>query len=129
MPEAPTPKTDETKPYSYFVSQVAANGCESERAEIIITIKAAPAKPTTKRFIPYCKDDPNATALSAAGASGATIKWYDEKGSVISPPLTPTTKISWDVFYTVTQTVNVCESDTAKIKHVVLSAACCRPDQ
>jgi hypothetical protein len=116
LPGAPTPKTDATTPQSYFVSQVAPNGCESQRTEIVITVKTAPSKPTTDRFVAYCKDATTAKALSA---NGTALKWYNDKKQSIPADPKPSTATVGDVFYAVSQTVNGCESDTARIKVTV----------
>ncbi|WP_298348952.1 CotH kinase family protein [Runella sp.] len=107
----PTPATSLAGLSSYFVSQTL-NGCESDRAKIDVTIKSKPTAPSVNN-IEYCQSQ---TALSLT-ASGTNLQWYTVlnggAGSNIAP--TPSTTNATTLSHFVTQTVNGCESNRAKI--------------
>ena len=108
---APTPTTTAAGMQEYWVTQTV-NSCESDRAKIVVTIIAAPAAPTISNLT-YC----TGASASALTATGSNLLWYAAPmggtGSTTAP--TPTTTAAGMQEYWVTQTVNSCESDRAKI--------------
>lgn len=62
---SPAPPTSNAGSYNYYVSQVNARGCESDRAKIIVTVHPLPAKPVITW---------NGTQLSTT-AGYATYQW------------------------------------------------------
>ncbi|CAG4988166.1 hypothetical protein DYBT9275_00019 [Dyadobacter sp. CECT 9275] len=123
---APTPTTTAAGTQKYYVSQTVA-GCESTRAEIVVTINACtPPAPPTVAPVSYTVGDTPA-ALTATGVMGSTLKWYDAAtaGNLLSGAPTPTTTAAGTQKYYVSQTVASCESTRAEI--VVTINACTPP--
>ncbi len=113
---APTPITAKPDTISYFVSQTV-DGCESKRIEIVVTVKPRPVKPLTDSTLNYTRGQ----IASPLTALGANLTWYtslaDKNGAATSP--TPSTGTAGKTLYFVTQNVNGCESDKAKIEVIV----------
>jgi hypothetical protein len=109
---APLPTTSATGTTNYYVSQ-SANGCESSRTLIAVTVNAIPASPGIVSPVNYCQ---NATA-TALTATGTVLKWYTSltggTGSTSAP--VPTTSTTGNINYYVSQTVTNCESSRATI--------------
>ncbi|MEQ1553012.1 MAG: T9SS type A sorting domain-containing protein [Ferruginibacter sp.] len=109
---APTPSTASIGTISYFVSQTT--GCESPRAEIMVTTVAGTAAPTVTSPVVYCQG-----ATSAAlSASGTALLWYTTAsggpaGTATAP--TPSTTSVGNTIYYVTQTLGICESPRTPI--------------
>jgi hypothetical protein len=110
---APTPSTTTAGTTSYWVTSSNANGCESARAEIVVTINAIPSAPTVSTPVTYLQ---NATA-SALTAAGTDLKWYTAAtggtGSATAP--TPSTATVGTTSYWVSQTIGTCESPRAEV--------------
>ena len=101
---APTPSASGT----YYVSQTV-NGCESNRASLVVTVNAVPAAPVAPAPIVYCE---NTTAQSLT-VVGQTLRWYGTSatgGTGTSVATVPNTTNIGTTTYYVTQTVNGCES-------------------
>jgi hypothetical protein len=113
---APTPTTGGTA--TYYVSQTGANECEGPRAALVVTIKPLPAQPVTpKSLVEYCQFA-STTALEANVITGATLNWYGTNatgGSATGERPTPTSIEGGTTSYYVSQTLNGCESNRAKI--------------
>jgi len=125
---APTPSTSTVGTKSYFVSQ-AIGSCESARAQLVVTVNPCTQLPSAPTVAPanYVVGAP-ASALTAIGVSGATLKWYDSAPSttpLASAPV-PSTATAGTRSYFVTQTVGFCESPKAEIV-VTVSAVCVPP--
>ena len=109
---APTPSTTTIGSINYYVSQ-SANGCESPRTIITVTITATTAAPTVTTPITYCQ---NATAVTLT-ATGTNLLWYTNStgGTGSSTAPTPsTTTVGTAIFY-VSQTQSCGESPRAAI--------------
>jgi hypothetical protein len=109
-PSNPDTKTSGVK--NFYVSQTS-NGCESERAVVSIEVKALPAVPKVTSLVEYCKDDKNAVALSAEGTA---LTWYNQAGTKLTAAPKPPTTVVEDITYSVTQTIDQCESKPAEVK-------------
>ncbi len=88
---APTPATTTVGSVNYYVSQ-SANGCESQRALITVTVTAPTAAPITATTpVTYCQ---NSTAVPLT-ATGTGLLWYTTStggtGSTAAPVLSTTT--------------------------------------
>ena len=70
---APVPNTAATGSTPYFVSQTPNNSCESERAEINVTVHAAPVGGTTSADQEICYDTAPAD-ITLSGQTG-NIQW------------------------------------------------------
>jgi hypothetical protein len=123
----PTISTASVITKSYWVTQSATPGsCESERAEIVVTVSAAacvaPAAPKVVNKNYTVGESPVSLALSVTGTN---LLWYDTKtggtGSA-SPPTISTASVSTKSYW-VTQSAKPgsCESERAEI---VVSVGC-----
>ncbi|MCF2500446.1 T9SS type A sorting domain-containing protein [Dyadobacter chenhuakuii] len=123
LASAPKPSTKTAGTTSYFVSQTVG-GCESERAEIVVTVSACtpPAKPAVANKT-YTIGDPEEVLT----ATGTALKWYTAAsgGSPLASAPKPSTKTAGKTSYFVSQTVGGCESERAEI--VVTVSACTPP--
>lgn len=116
---APTPstafpigKTVDFDTTSYWVSQTNAAGCETPRTKIDVIVTRKPKPPVVKNII-YCKG----VVTQALTATGLNLKWYDAASAGTKYPTTPVpANLPAGIkSYYVTQTVNGCESDRAKL--------------
>lgn len=118
---APTPATTQVGTTNYYVSQVNANGCESDRAVITVTINAKPALPAVSN-VSVCIGAA-ATPLTATVASGNTLRWYGTNatgGTASATAPTPATGQTGSTSYYVSQVnANGCESDRAVLVFTV----------
>lgn len=111
----PVPPTNTPGQTSYWVSQTP-DVCESERSEVIVTVKETPQPPTTAALVEYCLGE-TSTELIAEGGTGTTINWYDAQDAtqaLASAPI-PVTDKAGTTSYWVSQTLEGCESDRAEI--------------
>ncbi len=104
---APIPGTGTLGTTSYFVSQTI--GCESPRAEIIITIIAGTPAPIVTTPVVYCQGAPT----SSLSATGTALLWYTTASGgpagTTTPPTVTTSTVGSTTYY-VTQTLGICES-------------------
>jgi Concanavalin A-like lectin/glucanases superfamily/Secretion system C-terminal sorting domain/Ig-like domain CHU_C associated len=113
---APTPSTTTTGNTSYWVASTNANGCESTRTEIVVTVNAAPTAPTVTTPVTYNLND-TATALTAT-TGGTGLLWYTTAtgGSGTATAPTPSTTTAGNTSYWVASTnANGCESARTEI--------------
>ncbi|MBK8142176.1 MAG: hypothetical protein IPK57_15210 [Chitinophagaceae bacterium] len=84
------------------MSQTNANGCESPRAEIVVTVNPLPAIPGVTTPVIYCLN----ALPSELIATGTSLLWYTTStggtGSATAP--TPSTAAAGNSSYWVTQT-------------------------
>jgi len=106
-PTAPIPNTGTPGTYQWWVTE-NIEGCESQRALVVVNVIAKPAAPVTTP-VAYCQNEP-AIPLSATGQN---LMWYGTltggTGTTATP--TPITSVAGNTVYYVSQTVNGCESD------------------
>ncbi|WP_439558381.1 T9SS type A sorting domain-containing protein, partial [Dyadobacter sp.] len=116
---APTPGTGTVGTATYYVSQKAPNAkCESERAEITVTVKNYSLVPTVTATVSLCQNV-TATALTATGTN---LSWYTSStgGSPLAAAPVPVTTAAGTTSYYVSQTTDGrCEGPRAKIEVVV----------
>jgi len=114
---APTPSTASFGTTSYYVSQVSSVGCESPRAQIIVTINSTPSLPLVSP-VTYCQNT-TPVALSATLNGGTNLNWYGTNatgGSASAVAPTPTTSTVGSTTYYVSQSSGAaCESGRAAI--------------
>jgi hypothetical protein len=108
---APLVSTNTIGVTNYFVSQ-STSGCESARAQIAVTVTAAPTVPVATG-VSYCQ---NAT-VTALTATGTGLLWYTgyTGGTGSSTAPIPSTSSVGTTNYYVSQTTNGCESPRAQI--------------
>ncbi|TDB66032.1 T9SS type A sorting domain-containing protein [Arundinibacter roseus] len=108
---APTPSTGSPGTFNFYVSQTI-DGCESGRAQIVVTVKAIPAAPTVSP-VSVCEG----SSTGPLTATGANLTWYAAasggSGSGTAP--TPSTATVGTSFFYVSQTVNGCESPRTQL--------------
>lgn len=99
-----------TETTTFFVNQTVA-GCTSDFAEVVYTVKATPEAPATEPA-KACLGD----AEFAVTAEGSNLQWYDANNSPLGTDAKQTVSgvtTAKDYSYTVTQTVDGCESAPA----------------
>ncbi len=110
---APTPSTATVGLVSYFVSQ-GGGSCESDRTQINVYTKNKPGKPDVVGTATYCQGATSAQLM----ANGTALQWYTtaDGGTGQPNPPVPSTEAQGTVGFFVTQTIDGCESDRAKIE-------------
>lgn len=129
---APTPSTADAGVTSYYVSQISANSCESNRVEIVVTVNASiiPVTDFTFAVNSVCIEDVNPVAVPGAGMTAGGY-YSSTPGLIINPAtgeidLATSTAGTYTVSYTVTADPAVCNignSSTAEITIVPLADA------
>jgi gliding motility-associated-like protein len=111
-PFAPVPQTTTTGQFHYYVSQTI-NGCEGDRADIMVEIITKPAQPVVTSSYVYCQYE-TAVPLDAVGTQ---LKWYTQATGGVASTVTPVPNTNTPGVFTwyVTQTNGGCESDRALI--------------
>lgn len=104
----------------YTVTVTTPTGCSSQDT-ITVTMRNPDPAPIPSN-ITYCQYD-IALPLVAAGASGATLNWYDTGGTVLlpaapTPNTTYATPFPTNIIYWVSQTL-VCESPKAPLYVII----------
>jgi len=117
----PTPSASATGTTDYYVSQISAEGCESARSKITVTVNALPAAPVVSNLT-YCAGS-TTSALIATALSGHTLSWYGTNatgGTASSTAPTPSSAAAGTTDYYVSQiSAQGCESARSKITVVV----------
>ncbi|GAB3804967.1 hypothetical protein GCM10028819_37330 [Spirosoma humi] len=116
-PVAPTPVSTSPGSTPYYVSQTDANGCESSRNVVLVTVTPAPAAPVVAAIAPACQNGPSFPVQAA----GENLKWYSDPtttASLGSAVLQSTVQPGTFIYY-VSQTVNSCEGARAQVQVVV----------
>ena len=109
---APIPNTDAAGVTTYWVSQ-QINNCESTRTMIEVTVDDERPSPPIVESVNYCR---GATTLPL-NVQGENLRWYvlptGGNGTSIAPQ--PTADLAGRYFHWVSQTINGCESELARI--------------
>ncbi|PZR21396.1 MAG: hypothetical protein DI539_08135 [Flavobacterium psychrophilum] len=114
---APTPDTAAEGSVTYYVSQKAADQCESPRAAITVNVHAIPAAPLAAPAVEYCEDT-TAAQLTAVALTGNTLNWYTTAtgGTADTTAPTPSTANAGVTSYYVSQVSPFsCESARTEI--------------
>ncbi len=108
--------------YYFYVTQTSTtNGNQSAATQVSYTINGLPVSPTVSDK-QVCQGSAN-PPLSATGAAGSTIKWYDMAaggtligtGSTYTPPTSASAPGSYSYYATQTDTYG-CESSSSEVK-------------
>ncbi len=97
--------------------QVTNKGCESAtRVSKKVRVKRLPGAPVVTSNIEYCQFV-GAAVLSATPDAGASLSWYgtSSTGGTVGGAPTPSTQDGGTTSFYVSQTLEACESDRAKI--------------
>src|SRR5439155_12633471 len=90
---------------TYYVSQTSAQGCESARTQVSVTVNPTPAAPTV-RSQTYCSADiPTVGSLPQCGGS---YKWYT--ASTGGSALAGTTALTTGTYYVSQTSAQGCQS-------------------
>ncbi len=112
---APTPITSTVGNTSYYVSQTV-NGCESDRATIVVTVATTPQPPVVNSPVIYCLNQTTLTPLTSF-VTGTGLMWYTVPtggiGSATAPVIS-TTATDTTTYY-ISQSVGTCESGRTPI--------------
>jgi Ig-like domain CHU_C associated/Secretion system C-terminal sorting domain len=114
---APTPSTTAVGTTTYYVSQVNAAGCESQRASLNVVVRVAPAMPSVVSPVAYCVNA-QSTLLSATADAGNTLMWYNVATGGTGSANTPSTLTSASgttTYYVAQSNAGGCESPRAAI--------------
>jgi hypothetical protein len=114
---APTPTTSTLGNTSYWVASTNANGCESERTEIVFTVTDPTAAPVAKTPQIYA----GTATLAALTATGTNLQWYAAPTGGI--PLALTTALVNGSTYYVSQTSAGNESFRTAVQATKISEA------
>ncbi len=116
---APVPSTTTPGTQTYYVSQTV-NGCESNRATIVVTINALPIAPVVSQTAVAVCQNSTPVALTATASTGGTLNWYTTVNGPPSSgaPAPPTTTAGTQTYY-VSQSVNGCEGPKTAISVTV----------
>jgi PKD repeat protein len=95
---APTPSTSAPGTYTYYVSQKNANGDESPRVAIVVTVNAQPATPTISAngATTFCTG--GSVDLTSSSSTGNV--WSSASGFATTPTITVTSSGSYSVTVT-----------------------------
>ena len=100
----------------FYVTQTV-DGCESPRAAVKATVYPIPSGPLVQTPVPICQF----ASANPLSATGQNLTWYNQAGKLPGAPI-PETQLSGTKSYSVTQTVNGCESPRIAIEQVVRAA-------
>ena len=105
-----------TSTTTYRVTVTNSNNC-TVADSVVVTVNQTPSTPSVTSTVTYTV---GATATKLT-ANGTNLVWYNVAtgGTALSGAPTPSTGSSGTTSYYVTQTVNSCESDRAKIDVIV----------
>lgn len=109
---APSVPTHTPNTATFYLTQTV-NGCVSDRGKVVVNVNLKPPAPIVKSPITYCQ-----LQTPELVAKGENLKWYlDSAGGVASTisPIPPT-GFPDSIDYYVSQTINGCESDRARIR-------------
>lgn len=112
----PTPSSGAPGVFNWYVSQLI-DGCEGPRAQITVTVYEKPGPPRVEDRL-LCQFEP-AVPLTAEGSN---LLWYTSATGGIGNPNAPVPNMDTpnETDYYVSQTVNGCESNRARI-HVTVN--------
>ena len=61
-----------------YVSQVTGSGCESDKAQINVSVNPAPAVPATTTPTPFCTGQSVGPLSATVTVTGGTLRWYTD---------------------------------------------------
>jgi|GEM_PF-2509195 len=112
-PTAPTPSTNTTGTFTYYVSQTVPGNCESPRVPVSVIVYALPGAPVVSSPVSLCQGQ----AAAPLTATGTGLLWYANAvgGAGIPGAPIPSTVATGTTTYYVSQTTNGCEGPRAPI--------------
>ena len=118
--------------YTYYVSAVNADGCESGLILVTVTVSGAPTPKV--QDVNYCLNDPTVTALTAETTPGQdateswTLRWYDASGTALNGAPTPGVTTAGTTTYYVSQVSDVTGAESGKVPVKVNVYGVAKPD-
>ena len=118
--------------YTYYVSAVNADGCESGLTLVTVNVSGAPTPKV--QDVNYCLNDPAVTALTADATPGQdaaetwTLRWYDASGTALSGAPTPSVTTAGETTYYVSQVSDVTGAESGKVPVKVGVYGVAKPD-
>lgn len=105
---------------TYYVSQKDANGCESHREDLVVTVNAKPEAPVVTSPISACQDSAPITLTASTGSTGFTLLWYGTASTAGSSSTTatiaPTNAVGTTTYYVSKKDdLTTCESNRSSI--------------
>jgi bacillolysin len=118
---APTASSSTAGVTNYYVSQISAQGCESDRSILVFTVNPKPSVPVSVASAVCIGGAVN--ALSATASANNSLRWYGTNasgGTASTSAPTASSSTAGVTNYYVSQ-VNIlgCESDRSLLKHTV----------
>jgi hypothetical protein len=110
-PPVPVVNVSTTTVTKYFVTQTESGKCESAKKEITVTVYKTPMPTVSTEVKEYCLNE-TATALTATGTA---LKWYSSTTGTTTISPTPVTTTAGNQIFYVSQTLNGCESERARV--------------
>lgn len=106
VPDYPAESETEDKTYTYYVSRVNADGCESQLVEVTVTVYLTPTPIVTPVY--YCQNSTLVQPLTAEindpnGVGGFTLKWYDSSKQALADAPVPSVSDASKTTYYVSQ--------------------------
>lgn len=113
------PKIDVSKlgKFTFFVSQINAFGCESERKSFDVVVVAIPEKPITSD-LSYCRNAPS-IALNASTSPQNQVVWYASlttKDAFGQVPIPSTKSDGETIYFAAAKNTAGCESERVSLK-------------
>lgn len=120
---APSPSTDQATTLTYRVSQ-STDGCEGPKIDYSVIVYPIPAQPGVSNLT-YCltQQDQPAQDVRPLTAVGQNLRWYNTDNNSFPSAPTPNINALIEATYLVTQTVNNCESERARLNVRVVTTA------
>ncbi|GAB3749271.1 hypothetical protein GCM10028817_09010 [Spirosoma pomorum] len=119
-PTPPTVSTSAPGTFTYYVSQTSAEGCESERAILTVTVSPTPAAPLVSSTpVIYCQGATASPLTATATVPNGTLNWYTQAIGGVASSVAPTPSTAESEpptrYYFVSQSINGCEGPRATI--------------
>ncbi|MBL7710847.1 MAG: gliding motility-associated C-terminal domain-containing protein [Chitinophagaceae bacterium] len=112
---APTVPTHTPNTATFYLTQTV-NGCVSDRTKVVVNVILKPSPPVVKSPVTYCQlQEPD------LAAKGENLKWYLDSAGGVASTISPTPPVGFpdEIDYYVSQTINGCESDRARVRVIV----------
>ena len=106
---------------NYYVSQISAQGCESDRSVLVFTVNPKPSVPVTVTST-VCIGG-TVSAISATVTTGNSLRWYGTNATGGTPstsaPTVSSSAVGVTNYYVSQLNALGCESDRSLLKHTV----------
>jgi hypothetical protein len=118
---APTTTSSAAGVTNYYVSQITAQGCESERSALAYTVNPKPSAPVAAASS-VCVGG-SVTALTATASTGNSLRWYGTSATggtaSTSAPTVSSSVVGVTNYYVSQVSSQGCESERSNLVHTV----------